>query len=399
MDVLLPNVQYFAVNWHHVQFDPKNEHMASIYDRNSPFNALPLLPVAPEVENNIEVLKKLVSASRALASVNSNVLRLPNPEMLINTIGLQEAKASTAIENIFTTEDELYKAISDTARKDSTNPATKEVLRYREALWGGYRTLEAQPVITLDVITRIVQQIKNSAAAGLRSPHAMVVIKRGDSELRPGEVIYTPPRGEGILEKLMDNLIGYLNDDDKYPTDPLLKMCIAHYQFEAIHPFQDGNGRTGRILNLLYLVNKKLLWRPILYLSKYIILNKDEYYYNLAAVTQRGNWKDWILYMLEAIERTSLITNDLINQIVRQMELTLDHGRRHIKWYNKDVNEALFSQPYSRPKIVGDVLKKSSRTTLTKYMEDLVGAKILTPKKEGKEVYYLNDDLIRILER
>lgn len=373
--------------------------MVSIYDRNSPFNALPLLPVAPEVENNIEVLKKLVSASRALATVNSNVLRLPNPEMLINTIGLQEAKASTAIENIFTTEDELYKAISDTARKDSTNPATKEVLRYREALWGGYRTLEAQPVITLDVITRIVQQIKNSAAAGLRPPHAMVVIKRGDSELRPGEVIYTPPRGEGILEKLMDNLIGYLNDDDKYPTDPLLKMCIAHYQFEAIHPFQDGNGRTGRILNLLYLVNKKLLWRPVLYLSKYIILNKDEYYYNLAAVTQRGNWKDWILYMLEAIERTSLITNDLINQIVRQMELTLDHGRRHIKWYNKDVNEALFSQPYSRPKIVGDALKKSSRTTLTKYMDELVGAQILTPKKEGKEVYYLNDDLIRILER
>lgn len=373
--------------------------MASIYDRNSPFNALPLLPVPPDVENNIEVLKKLVSASRALATVNSNVLRLPNPEMLINTIGLQEAKASTAIENIFTTEDELYKAISDTARKDNTNPATKEVLRYREALWGGYRTLEAQPVITLDVITKIVQQIKNSPATGLRPPHAMVVIKRGDSELRPGEVIYTPPRGEGILEKLMDNLIEYLNDDEKYPTDPLLKMCIAHYQFEAIHPFQDGNGRTGRILNLLYLVNKKLLWRPVLYLSKYIILNKDEYYYNLAGVTQRGNWTNWILYMLEAIERTSLITNDLINQIVKQMELILDHGRRHIKWYNKDVNEALFSQPYSRPKIVGDALKKSSRTTLTKYMDELVEAKILTPKKEGKEVYYLNDNLIRILER
>jgi Fic family protein len=372
--------------------------MAATYDRNSPFNDLPLLPVPTEAENNIEILKKLVSASRALATVNSNVLRLPNPEMLINTIGLQEAKASTAIENIFTTEDELYKAISDTAGKDKTNPATKEVLRYREALWGGYRTLETQHVIDLNLITRIFQEIKDTPAAGLRPPHAMVVIKRGDSELRPGGVIYTPPRGDAILGRLMDNLIEYLNDDEKYPTDPLLKMCIAHYQFEAIHPFQDGNGRTGRILNLLYLVNKKLLSRPVLYLSKYIILNKDEYYFNLAAVTQRGTWKNWILYMLEAIEKTSLLTNDLINQIVKQMELTLEHGRQHIKWYNKDVNEALFSQPYSRPKVIGDALKKSSRTTLTKYMDELVEAKILTPKKDGKEVYYLNDDLIRILE-
>lgn len=368
------------------------------YDRNNPFNDLPLLPVAKEVDNDPDILKKLVKASRALATVNSNVLRLPNPDMLINTIGLQEAKTSTAIENIFTTEDELYKAISDTAGKDRSNPATKEVLRYREALWGGYRTMEEQPAINLNLIIKIFQQIK-ATRGGLRPPQSMVVIKRGDSELKPGEVIYTPPRGEDIVEKLMNNLIEYLNNDDKYPTDPLLKMCIAHYQFEAIHPFHDGNGRTGRILNLVYLVNKKLLSRPVLYLSKYIILNKDDYYYNLAAVTQRSAWKNWILYMLTAVENTSLLTNDLINQIVIQMEGTLEHGRKRIKWYNKDVNEALFSQPYSRPKIIGDVLKKSSRTTLTKYMDELVNAKILVPKREGKEIYYLNNDLIRILER
>jgi Fic family protein len=178
----------------------------------------------------------------------------------------------------------------------------------------------------------------------------MVVIKRGDSELKPGEVIYTPPRGQNIVETLMDNLIEYLNDDTAYSTDPLLKMCIAHYQFEAIHPFHDGNGRTGRILNLLYLVNKKLLSRPVLYLSKYIILNKDEYYYNLAGVTQRASWKNWIMYMLDAVENTSLLTNDLINEIVKQTEVTLQHGKKRIKWYNKDVNEALFSQPYSRAK-------------------------------------------------
>ena len=368
------------------------------YDRNNPFNDLPLLPASKEVDNDPDILKKLVKASRALASVNSNVLRLPNPEMLINTIGLQEAKTSTAIENIFTTEDELYKAISDTAGKDKSNPATKEVLRYREALWNGYQTLEKQQTINLNLITTIFQQIKDTRG-GFRPPQSMVVIKRGDSELKPGEVIYTPPRGENIVETLMDNLIEYLNDDAANSTDPLLKMCIAHYQFEAIHPFHDGNGRTGRILNLLYLVNKKLLSRPILYLSKYIILNKDEYYYNLAGVTQRASWKNWIMYMLDAVESTSLLTNDLINDIVKQMEVTLQHGKKRIKWYNKDVNEALFSQPYSRAKRIGDVLKKSSRTTITKYMDELVDAKILTPKKEGKEIYYLNDDLIRILER
>jgi Fic family protein len=367
------------------------------YDRNNPYNALPPLPAPAEVDNDVDILKRLVKASRALATVNSNVLRLPNPDMLINTIGLQEAKTSTAIENIFTTEDELYRAISDTAGNDRTNPATKEVLRYREALWGGYQTLEQQQSIDLDLITRIFQQIKDTKG-GLRPSQSMVVIKRGDSEVKPGEIIYTPPRGEHIVEKLVDNLISYLNDDVKYPTDPLVKMCIAHYQFEAIHPFHDGNGRTGRILNLLYLVNKKLLSRPVLYLSKYIIQNKNEYYYNLAGVTQRSAWKNWILYMLDAVESTSMITNDLINQTVKQMEITLEHGRKYIKWYNKDVNEALFSQPYSRPKIIGNVLKKSSRTTLTKYMDQLVKAKILTPKREGKEVYYLNDDLIRILE-
>jgi Fic family protein len=197
----------------------------------------------------------------------------------------------------------------------------------------------------------------------------------------------------------MENLIDYLNNDEKYPGDPLLKMCIAHYQFEAIHPLQDGNGRTGRIVNLLYLVSKGLLSRPVLYLSKHIIMNKDDYYFNLAAVTQRGSWKTWILYMLDAVEKTSILTNDLINQIVQQMEMTLDHGRKHIRWYNKDVNEALFSQPYSRPGMLAYAVNKSSRTTLTKYMDELVRARILTPKKEGKEVYYLNDDLIRILER
>ncbi len=367
------------------------------YDRSIPFNGLPLLPPPSEIENDPEILKKLVLASRALATVNSKVLRLPNPSMLINTIALQEAKTSTAIENIFTTEDELYKAISDTAREEKANPTTKEVLKYREALWEGYRQLENDKMTSLDLVVKIFQQIKGTTAT-LRSPQAQVVIRQSQSGFRTGDVIYTPPRGEGVLEKLMDNLIEYLKDDMKYPTDPLLKMCVAHYQFEAIHPFQDGNGRTGRILNLLYLVNKELLSKPVLYLSKYIIINKEDYYFNLSAVTQRSAWKNWILYMLEAVEKTSVLTNRLIDEIVKQMDATLEHGKKHIKWYNKEINEALFSQPYSRAKTVGEVLGKTSRTTLTKYMDELIEAKILTPKREGTDIYYLNDDLIRILE-
>lgn len=367
------------------------------YDRNTPFNDLPVLPPASAFDNDPEILKKLVSASRALASVDSNVLRLPNPYMLVNTIALQEAKTSTAIENIFTTEDELYKAISDSVNEAKANPATKEVLKYREALWEGNRQLEKEKAISLTLITRLFQQIK-STQAGLRSPQAQIVIRQGQSEFRTGEIIYTPPRGEGVIEKLMDNLIEYLNDEVKYPIDPLLKMCVAHYQFEAIHPFPDGNGRTGRILNLLYLVNKGLLSKPVLYLSKYIIANKDEYYFGLSAVTQKQSWKSWILYMLDAVEKTSVLTNRLINETVKQMEATLDHGRKHIKWYSKEVNEVLFSQPYSRTKTVGDLVGKRSRTTISKYMDEIVRAKILSPKNEGKEIYYVNDDLIRILE-
>jgi Fic family protein len=367
------------------------------YDRNAPFNALPLLPPAGGIEEDPEILKKLVLATRALATMNGNVQRLPNPSMLINTIGLQEAKTSTAIENIFTTEDELYKAISDTSSEEKANPATKEVLRYREALWEGYSKLTEDKIISRELITKIFQQIKNTTA-GLRPPQAQVVIRQGQSEFRTGEVVYTPPRGEGIIEKLMDNLEEYLNDDRKFPTDPLLKMCIAHYQFEAIHPFQDGNGRTGRIINLLYFVNKGLLSTPVLYLSKYIIVNKDDYYFRLSGVTQRGAWKELILYMLEAVEKTAELTNRLINEIVDQMEATLKHGKKHIDWYGKEVNEALFSQPYSRIKTIGDAIGKSSRTTINKYIEQLLEAKILTPKKDAQEMYYLNDDLIRILE-
>lgn len=367
------------------------------YDRTQPFNNLPLLPPSKNMEEDIEVMKKLVRASRALATTNSSINRLPNPTMLINTIALQEAQTSTAIENIFTTEDELYKAVSETVREENISPATKEVLRYREALWEGYPIIKTKGKIDMDCVISTFRQIKNSTA-GIRPSQTLTIIRRGQSEFRSGEVIYTPPRGAGIIENKLDNLIEYLNDDNKYDTDPLLKMCIAHYQFEAIHPFSDGNGRTGRILNLLYLVNKGLLGQPVLYLSKYIMLNKDDYYHHLSGVTQSGSWKPWVMYMLDAVEKTAELTNQLIISIISQMEATLIHGKLTIKWYNKEVNEALYSQPYIKPKLIGEVLGITSRTTLTKYFNELVDAKILSSGKIGRDVYYINDDLIQILK-
>ena len=367
------------------------------FDRNKPYNDLPLLPPKQDIENNPILLRQLVASSRALATVNGNLNRLPNPLMLVNTLALQEAKTSTEIENIFTTEDELYKAISDTNKETKLNPATKEVLKYREALWAGFNQLKEIQEINKNLIHQIFNQIKETTS-GYRSPQAQVVIKRGESEFKPGEIVYTPPRAAGLIDTLMENLIEYLNDDITYPADPLLKMCIAHYQFEAIHPFQDGNGRTGRILNLLFLFNKGLLSQPILYISKFIIVNKEDYYFKLGAVTQRNSWADWVLFMLEAIEKTSLLTTTKIDEILAQMDATLEYAKGKIKWYNKEVNEALFSQAYIKPSVIGEITEKTSRTTLTKYMNELVQHNILSPKKDGLEVFYVNNDLIRILE-
>ena len=367
------------------------------YDRTKPYNHLPLLPPSSDIIDK-EVLLKWGLASRALATLNKNILRLPNPNMLVNTITLQEAKSSSEIENIFTTEDELYKAISDSVKEAGANHNTKEVLRYREALWEGYRTIAKKGKIDLASIIKIFKQVKNTNE-GIRPPQSQVVIKRGNSEFKQGEIIYTPPRGKGIVEEKIENLIEYLNDNKKDTTDPLLKMAIAHYQFEAIHPFSDGNGRTGRILNLLYLVNQGLMTHPVLYLSKYIIENKDDYYHKLGAVTQRNSWKNWIMYMLTAVEQTSKHTNQTIDDIINQMQATLEYGKTELKWYNKEINEALFTQPYIKPKVIGDILGRTSRTTLTKYMSDLTKLKILSLKEDGKEVYYINNDLVRILSQ
>jgi Fic family protein len=364
------------------------------FDRNLPYNDLPDLTPTDDIIDK-EVLIRWGLASRALAELNKNILRIPNPLMLINTIALQEAQSSTAIENIFTTEDELYKAVSDTLKEESANPATKEVLRYREALWGGYNALAKKQKFDVSIAIKVFRNIKNTKQ-GIRPPQSLVVIKRGQSEYKAGEIIYTPPRGTGIVEKKMDNLFKFLNTQNSF--DPLLKMVIAHYQFEAIHPFTDGNGRTGRILNLLYLVDQKLLSHPVLYLSKYIINHKDDYYYHLSGVTQRQAWKPWLIYMLNAIEGTALITNQKIDEILLQMDVTYKYTQAKLKWYSLELNQALFSQPYIKQKLVGQITGARSRTTLTKYMLQLVELGVLSANEEGREVFYVNNDLIRILQ-
>jgi Fic family protein len=317
--------------------------------------------------------------------------------MLVNTISLREAKSSSQIENIFTTDDELYKAISETIREEQATGAAKEVLRYREALWTGFYNMKETGSITLETLVKVFQQVKN-ASQRIRSPQSKIVIRRGNSEFRSGEVNYTPPRGEGVVKELLENLVTYLAGNDSYSTDPLIKMAISHYQFEAIHPFTDGNGRAGRILNLLYLVNQGLLSLPVLYLSKYIIENKADYYYRLGNVSQRGDWKAWLIYMMRAVSYTSAYTNRLIDEILEQMDATLEYAKARLTWYNKEVNELLFRQPYFKPALLNQVLNRTSRTTLTKYMNELIGLGIISPKRDGKEVYYLNIDLIRILE-
>ena len=364
-----------------------------MYDRKKPYNLLPDLPPSIEIID-IEVLMKWGTASRNLAELNKNILRIPNPSMLVNTIGLREAQTSTAIENIFTTEDELYKAISSNLKEENVDTSTKEVLNYREALWGGFNLLKSEGDLSEQAIISIFQKVKNTTQS-YRPRQSLTVIRRGNSEFKPGEVIYTPPRGEGIIESKIRNLLSFLQDDNG--IDPLLKMAIAHYQFEAIHPFTDGNGRTGRILNLLYLVEQQLISHPVLYLSRYILQHKNEYYHLLTAVTQRGLWKPWLIFMMEAVEQTSIYTNQMIDEIILQQASTLQFAKSKLKWYTSEFNDLLFSQPYFKQKKMGQVLEVTSRTTLSKYAEQLVSIGIVSKKYEGKEVFYINDDLLRII--
>ncbi len=363
------------------------------YDRLQPYNHLPLLPPPDEKVVTIEILQELNKANKALAELKGLAKKLPNQAMLVNTIALREAKASTEIENIFTTDDELYKALAGNEAGLKGN--AKEVLRYRQALWEGYKTIKKSNRISVDLMIKIyreIQQVKD----GIRPPQTETVIKKRGSGRLEGTVVYTPPRGERVIEQKLANLVEYLNDDEKYDYDPLIKLAVAHYQFEAIHPFRDGNGRTGRIMNILLMIQKELLDVPILYLSAYIINNKEDYYTYLNKVTSQRSWRDWLLYMLKAIEETAIYTISKINEIDRLFQRTLELVAKKLPQIRKEIVEKIFEQPYISAKRLLDENTRSLNTA-KKYLGQLEKLKILTPEKIGKEIVYLNIDLFNLL--
>ena len=365
------------------------------YDRAVPYNSLPSLPPSEECFQDEEIHTLLTSASRELAELKGIAAMLPNQSIFINTITLREAKASSAIENIFTTDDELYKALAYQDEESVQGPA-KEILHYREALWEGFKSIKEEGGISVDSLISIYRRIKQTYD-GIRPYQAEIVIKKRGWGSLVGETVYTPPRGKGVVEKMLADLVDFLNDDQgKYKIDPLLKMAMAHYQFEAIHPFRDGNGRTGRILCILYLIDKGLLDMPILYLSSYIIQNKEHYSYALSAVTGTQNWKEWLSFMLNAVIQTSIFTKYKIEQIRSLMARTEQLLQTHKSFLSKIDIAKLFEQPYIRPKnLMSERIK--SVNTAKKYLSELESIGILAKNKVGREYVWFNTELLDIL--
>jgi Fic family protein len=356
------------------------------FDRKVPYNDLPLLPPKADIETK-KILRKTISAGRALAQLNGTLLNLPNPTLFLDTIYFQEAKASSEVENIITTNDELYKSL--VANKKIENSATKEVLSYKEALWLGLEELKTKPFITTNLCVKIVQCIKQNNSSIRNTPGTTLSNTQG-------EVIYTPPSGEQIIREKLANLEKFINEDET--IDPLIKMAILHYQFEAIHPFSDGNGRTGRILLLLYLKISGLLDTPAIYLSEYIIKNKIEYYRCLKDVTEKNEWEDYILYMLDMIEVTANNGLKRLNKITVAMEDTAIEIKKKLpKVYSKDLIEILFRLPYTKRQHLIDE-NIGNLKTVGNYLISLEENGFLKSEKVGKEKLYLNQRLLKILE-
>ena len=357
------------------------------YNPETAYNNLPLLPPSKDIES-IAILKKTITASRALSELKGAITNLPNPILFIDTINLQEARASSAIENIITTQDELFKA--SIADKKNNNPATKEVIHYKDALWFGVEEIKKRPVLTTNLFIAIMQIIKENKSSIRNAPGTQL------KNPATNKVVYTPPEGEGVIREKLKNLEDFIHAEDS--IDPLVKMAIIHYQFEAIHPFFDGNGRTGRIILLLYLKFANLLDLPALYLSSYIIEHKDQYYTNLRMVTEEGNWKDWILYMLDMIEQTALKGRQQIVEIENLMnEMGQEIQKKIPRIYSKDLMEQLFRLPYTKR----NQLEKAglgNLKTAGNYLNELEKEGFLRSEQVGKEKLYLNFRLLEVLK-
>ena len=353
---------------------------------SKPFQSLPTLPPPTQNTETIEVLKQEARATAALGELKGIAKIIPNQSILINAVVLQEAQDSSEIENIITTRDELYKALSHTWK---TDPSTKEVMYYREALVEGFRRTQERGILTINDIVAI-QEILVQNSAGIRTQPGTALVND-----KTGEVIYTPPSGVDTLRSLLGNFVSYLHDD----TTSLAKLAVLHYQFESIHPFYDGNGRTGRIINVLYLVMKGYLETPILYLSSYIIKNRSVYYRLLLEVTQTGNWTDWILFILKGIEITSRETIKKIELIKREMDRTVDYVRENAsKIYSKELVETLFVHPYCKVEFIVESLGVE-RKAASRYPHQLVEIGVLEVQKVGKENIFINRVLMGILKK
>ena len=345
------------------------------------------LPLKQDVETK-KVLKKLASAHRALAELKGIVSSIPNENILINTLGLQEAKDSSAIENIITTHDDIFKAELNLDGFKSLN--AKEVQNYISALKKGFGLIKKNKILTNNDIIEIQSELEKNNAGFRKVPGTAL------KNATTGEIVYTPPQEYDTILDLMRNLEQYINDETMSEFDTLVKMAIIHFQFESIHPFYDGNGRTGRIINVLYLVMNDLLNLPVLYLSRYIIEHKADYYRLLQEVRETDNWENWILYMLDSIEQISKETIVLIGKI---RDLIFEYKnllRNNYKFYSQDLLNNLFKHPYTKIEFIENDLGVS-RITASKYLNQLAKDKVLKKEKLGTGNYYVNEKLIKIL--
>ena len=353
-----------------------------------PYNDLPALPPAPDLESKA-VLRKVIATRTALAELKQSSDLIPNTDILINNLTLLEAQASSEIENIVTTTDQLFQ-YSSIGNEGAADPSTKEALRYRSALYEGFQRLSERPLNTNTAIT-VCSAIKDVDMQVRRVPGTAL------RNSRTGAVIYTPPEGLPLLQKLLTNWESYMNEPAE--IDPVVRMAVAHYQFEAIHPFSDGNGRTGRVLNTLFLVHAGLLTQPTLYLSREINLTKQEYYDRINQVTFASEWEAWIIYMLAAVEKAATWTCDRIRQIRELTEATIAAIReKQAKLYSRELVDVVFAKPYCR---IDDLVTAgiAKRQTASVYLKKLVEIGVLQERTVGRDKIFINVALVDLLTR
>lgn len=351
-----------------------------------PYNDLPPLPPKQDIESKT-ILKRCIAARASLARLKQAAELIPNQAMLINTLPVMEARASSEIENIVTTTDKLFQSLQmDTERQD---PATKEALQYRTALFAGYESLTSRPLCTQTAIM---------VCNAIKHPYEMAIRKTGGTALKggnSGNVVYTPPEGEETIRGKLANWERFIHENGD--LDPLIIMAAAHYQFEAIHPFTDGNGRTGRILNSLLLIEKGLLDLPILYLSRYIIENRADYYRLLLGVTERQDWESWIIYILDGVADTADWTVSKIDAIRRLFEQTRQHIRTHAQGiYTHELVNLLFEQPYTRIANL-EAAGIAKRQTASKYLKELSDIGVLQEIAIGRDKLFIHPRLMELL--